>query len=77
MSGGGSGYIEEAAAQGCQAFITGETSQSAYYEALNAGIHVIYAGHYASETVGVKALGRHLAERFDLSFAFVDLPTGV
>lgn len=77
LSGGGAGYIAEAAARGCQALITGETSHSAYYEALYAGIHVIYAGHYASETVGVQALGRHLAERFGLDFEFVDLPTGV
>ncbi len=77
LSGGGSGHISEAARLGCDAFVTGETSQSAFYEAQHAGIHVIYAGHYASETVGVKALGRHLAERFGLGFDFVDLPTGV
>jgi dinuclear metal center YbgI/SA1388 family protein len=77
MSGGGAGYVAEAAALGCQAYITGETSQSHYYEAQVAGIHVVYAGHYASETVGVRALGLHLAERFGLEFAFVDLPTGI
>lgn len=77
MSGGGAGYVAEAAALGCQAYITGETSQSHFYEAQAAGIHVVYAGHYASETVGVKALGKHLALRFGLDFAFVDLPTGI
>jgi putative NIF3 family GTP cyclohydrolase 1 type 2 len=38
---------------------------------------VIYGGHYTTETVGVQALGHHLAERFDLEFEFVDLPTGM
>lgn len=77
MSGSGSTQIEAAAALGCDAFLTGETSHAHYYEAENAGIHVIYGGHYASETVGVKALGQHLADKFDLHFEFVDLPTGL
>lgn len=60
---------------GCDLFITGETSHAHFYEALNSGINVIYGGHYTTETVGVQALGRHLQERFDLEFEFVDLPT--
>lgn len=77
MSGAGARQIEEAAALGCDTFITGETSHAQYYDALNAGINVVYAGHYTSETVGVQALGRHLQERFGLDFEFVDLPTGM
>lgn len=77
LSGFGARQIEEAAALGCDAFITGETSHAQYYDALNAGIHVIYGGHYTSETVGVQALGRHLAEKFGVKFEFIDLPTGL
>ena len=69
--------IEAAAALGCDAFITGETSHAQYYDALNAGINLIYGGHYNTETVGVQALGEHLNEQFGLSFEFVDLPTGL
>lgn len=77
LSGSGAGQIREAAALGCDLFITGETSHAHYYEALNAGINVIYGGHYTTETVGVQALGRHLQEQFALDFEFIDLPTGM
>lgn len=77
LSGFGARNIEEAAALGCDTYITGETSHAQYYDALNAGINMIYAGHYTSETVGVQALGQHLQEKFGLEFEFVDLPTGL
>ena len=77
VSGGGAPYIEQAAELGCDAYITGETSQSAYYESLNAGMHVIYGGHYQSETLGVIALGEHLAQKFGIDFQFIDRPTGI
>jgi dinuclear metal center YbgI/SA1388 family protein len=77
MSGAGAKHIQEAKELGCDLYITGETSHAQYYDALNAGINVIYGGHYTTETVGVQALGNHLQERFDVEFEFVDLPTGV
>ena len=77
LSGFGARNIDEAAALGCDTYVTGETSHAQYYDALNAGINLIYAGHYTSETVGVQALGQHLVEKFGLEFTFVDLPTGM
>lgn len=77
LSGFGANNIEEAASLGCDTYITGETSHAQYYEALNAGINLIYAGHYTSETVGVQALGLHLQEKFGIEFQFIDLPTGM
>lgn len=77
MSGSGAKHIHEAKELGCDLYITGETSHANYYDALNAGINVIYGGHYTTETVGVQALGLHLQERFGLEFEFVDLPTGL
>lgn len=77
LSGFGAPQIEEAAALGCDTFITGETSHSHYYAGSANGLNVIYGGHYATETVGVKALGAHLADRFGITFHFVDLPTGM
>jgi putative NIF3 family GTP cyclohydrolase 1 type 2 len=41
------------------------------------GLNVIYAGHYATETLGVQALASHLGERFDLEWEFHDHPTGL
>lgn len=77
LSGFGARDIEAAALLGCDTVITGETSHANYYDALNLGVNVLYGGHYASETVGVQALGAHLAQRFGLRFTFVDLPTGL
>lgn len=77
LSGFGATSIQQAADLGCDAFVTGETSHAQFYEALNAGLNVLYGGHYGTETVGVQALGRHLAEKFGVEFEFVDLPTGL
>lgn len=77
LSGFGAREIEEAASLGCDLYITGETSHAQYYDAENAGINVIYGGHYTTETVGVQALGNHLQQQFDVEFTFVDLPTGL
>lgn len=77
ISGSGSREIEVAAALGCDTFVTGETSHAEFYAAQNAGINVIYGGHYTTETVGVQCLGEHLRDKFGLEFEFVDLPTGL
>jgi dinuclear metal center YbgI/SA1388 family protein len=77
MSGAGARHIGEAAALGCDLFITGETDHASYYEALNHSINVIYGGHYSTETAGVQALGMHLQNEFGVDFEFVDLPTGL
>lgn len=77
LSGFGAREIAQAAALGCDTFITGETSHAQYYDAMNHAINVIYGGHYTTETAGVQALGQHLQEKFDVDFEFVDLPTGL
>ncbi len=77
MSGGGAGEIGAAVAAGCDAYVTGETSHGAYHEAVEQGINVIYGGHYATETLGVRALARHLEERYGLPWTFIEGPTGL
>ncbi|MDX2192202.1 MAG: Nif3-like dinuclear metal center hexameric protein [Gemmatimonadales bacterium] len=77
VTGGASGKIREAREAGCEAFLTGEGPHHTYFDAMEWGVSVIYAGHYKTETVGVRALGVHLAERFGLPFAFHDHPTGL
>lgn len=75
ISGFGAGKIAEAKALGADLFLTGETSHSHYWGAEDYGLNVLYAGHYATETVGVKALGEHLSQRFDIETKFFDFPT--
>ena len=77
ISGGAARDIATAAAAGCDTYITGETSHSSYHDAAEYGVNVIYAGHYATETVGLKALAAHLAGPFALPSAFIDRPTGL
>lgn len=76
VSGGAAEFAAEAKDLGCDAFITGETSHTAYHMAKEARINVFFAGHYASEAVGVKALARHLGRRFQLDCRFIAAPTG-
>jgi dinuclear metal center YbgI/SA1388 family protein len=77
ISGGAAKEIAEAAAAGCDTYIPGEASHSSYHDAAEYGVNVIYAGHYATETVGLKALAMHLSELLGLPGIFIDLPTGL
>ncbi len=74
VSGAGGDYIGEAVTAGAQGLLTGEAPERAMADAREAGIHLFAAGHYATETFGVKALGEHLAERFSLRHEFIDVP---
>ncbi len=69
--------VAEAKALGADTFLTGETSHANFYAASDHGLNVIFAGHYATETVGVRALGRLLSQRFELETRFMDFPTGM
>jgi putative NIF3 family GTP cyclohydrolase 1 type 2 len=77
ITGGAGSMIEAAKAAGVDTFVTGEGAHHTHFDAEELGVNVIYAGHYATETVGVKALAAHLDERFDLSWEFLDHPTGL
>lgn len=76
VSGAAADLIPEAAAAGVDAFITGETSHIAWHAAREHRLNVMFAGHYATETLGVRALGDHLAEAFGIATVFLDAPTG-
>lgn len=75
LSGFGADKIAQVKALGADTYITGETSHAQYWLAADYGLNVIYAGHYATETVGVQALGQHLSEKFDVETQFLDFPT--
>lgn len=76
-SGAAQGYIEQAAALGLDAYISGEVSEQTLHLARELGIHYFAAGHHATERFGVQALGQHLAGRFGLVHRYVDIPNPV
>lgn len=77
VTGGAGGDLKLAAAEGVDTFITGEGPHWTYAMAEELGLNVIYGGHYATETFGVKSLAGHLAARFKLPWTFLDHPTGL
>ncbi|WP_420634594.1 Nif3-like dinuclear metal center hexameric protein [Candidatus Palauibacter sp.] len=77
VTGGGGSMIEAAAAAGADTFLTGEGNHHTYHEAMELGINVIYAGHYATETLGVRALAERAADHFGAEHCFFDVPTGL
>lgn len=77
VSGGGSPYLGDAIAAGLDAFLTGEPVERVMHQAQEAGIHYVAAGHYATETFGVRRLGELLAERFAIRHVFVDIPNPI
>lgn len=76
-SGGGQGYIELAAEQGIDAFLTGEVSEQTTHIAHEMDIHCFAAGHHATERYGIKALGEHLAKEHGLEVVFIDIDNPV
>lgn len=76
VTGAGGSMIAEAAGAGADALITGEGAHHTYFDAMEYGINVYYAGHYATETLGVRALASHVEERFGIPWEFLDFPTG-
>ena len=77
ITGGGAKLIKEAAAQGYDAYITGEPAEPTLHLARELGIHFLAGGHYATETFGIEALAQSLAEKFSLEWEFVDVPVPV
>jgi dinuclear metal center YbgI/SA1388 family protein len=76
-SGGAARYLAEAAAGGYDCFLTGEADEPTKHAAKEAGIHFVAGGHYATETLGVRALAARIGERFAVAWEFVDLPNPV
>jgi len=77
VTGGAGGDVKQAADEGVDTFITGEGPHWTCALAEELGINVLYGGHYATETFGVKALASHLSRKFKLPWEFLDHPTGL
>ena len=76
VTGSGTDWIREAAAAGVDALVTGEGKQKAYHEAREVGVNVFLAGHYATETFGVRRL-QELVESWGVETTYIDHPTGL
>jgi len=76
VTGAGADFVHEAAAVGADALVTGEGKQRLYHLARELGITCVLAGHYATETFGVRRLGE-VCERWGLETTYVDHPTGL
>jgi dinuclear metal center YbgI/SA1388 family protein len=76
VTGSGTDWIREAADAGVDALVTGEGKQKAYHEARAAGMNVLLAGHYATETFGVRRL-EDLVGGWGIETTYVDHPTGL
>ena len=77
VTGGAGSEIYRVAQENIDTFITGEAPHWAAIAAAEMGLNLLLAGHYATETFGVKALAAHLAGKFQLDWQFIDLPTGL
>lgn len=77
VTGGAGSMLPAAIDAGLDAFVTGEGAHHHFFDAEEGGINLYFGGHYATETWGVRALARHLEERFGLDWFFVDHPTGL
>ena len=69
--------LKEAVALGVDTLIVGEGPHWSAVEAPELGITVLYAGHYATETLGVRALAARVAQTFSIPWSFIDAPTGL
>jgi dinuclear metal center YbgI/SA1388 family protein len=77
VTGGGGGLISQARNRELDTFITGEGQHHSYFDAEEWQLNVFFAGHYATETLGVRALASHVCERFGCEWEFIDYPTGL
>jgi putative NIF3 family GTP cyclohydrolase 1 type 2 len=77
VTGGAARLLADAAAEGYDLFLTGEPAEPTLHTAQELGVHFVAGGHYATETVGVQALAKRLAQQFALEWEFIDLPNPV
>jgi dinuclear metal center YbgI/SA1388 family protein len=77
VTGGAGSQLRLAAAEGVDTFVTGEGPHWTFALAEDLGVNVLYGGHYATETFGVKALAAEISRRFKVPWEFIDHPSGL
>ena len=77
ISGGAPQEVAEAIDKGLDLYITGDASHEIYHQCMEAGINVIFGGHYLTETTGVQAVQKKVQAELGLETVFIDVPTGL
>ena len=77
ITGAGGSMIRDAIRAGLDTYITGEGPHHTYFDAAEEGVNLIYAGHYATEELGVQRLARHLSTRFGIPWEYHRHETGL
>ena len=77
VTGGAADIVRQAIEEGLDCYITGEGANHHFHEATEGNCILIFAGHYATETGGVKSIGKHLQEKFGIVSEFLHYPTGL
>lgn len=77
VTGGAGAELKKAVKEGVDTFITGEGPHWTFPLAEELGVNVLYGGHYATETFGVKALSAHLSKKYEVPWVFLDHPSGL
>jgi dinuclear metal center YbgI/SA1388 family protein len=76
-AGASSDTLREAMELGADTLIVGEGAHHTAVQANDSGLTIMYLGHYATETLGVRALANELASRFSITASFIEAPTGL
>jgi dinuclear metal center YbgI/SA1388 family protein len=77
ISGGAGRMIGDAIRAGLDTYITGEGAHHTFFDATEGGVNVVYAGHYATEQLGVQRLAQHLSDRFGIPWEYHSHDTGL
>ncbi len=77
LTGSGADWVDRARLSGICTLITGEGPHHSFLQAEELGMNLLYCGHYATETVGLKALAAHLEKVMGITTIFIDHPTGL
>ncbi len=77
VTGSAADSLYQAENLGFDTLITGEPKQFAYHFCKERSLNAFFAGHYATETLGVKAVGKLLSEEFGVESEFLNIPTGI
>lgn len=77
VTGGAADIVKQAILEELDCYITGEGANHHFHEAIEGNCILIFAGHYGTETGGVKSIGKHLKEKFDIDSEFLHYPTGL
>jgi dinuclear metal center YbgI/SA1388 family protein len=77
VSGGDARAVHQAISEDLDLFITGDASHEIYHDAMEAGISVLFGGHYRTEVWGISEVARYLREQKNLETQLIDVPTGL